>query len=314
MLRFALSRIVSTILTLLASSFLIFGALALAPGSPLAALSGNRPLTPEQVAAIEERYHLNDPFFVRYFQWVFDFVRGDWGISIVQNDSVANLIGARIGTTAILVVYATTLLLILGLSVGMIAAVSGPRVQAGVTAVTTVALATPPFFYALVFVSIFAVGLGWFPVFGDGVGFLDRLWHLTLPAFALALSGCALISRIVRNSLTEELGKDYAEVARARGLRERRVLGRHVLRNALVPTVTIAGLTVAALFADTAVIETAFGINGIGQLLASSVLAKDFAVVQAITLLIVVVFLVTNLIVDLLYRVLDPRMSQAVTA
>jgi peptide/nickel transport system permease protein len=297
---FALRRLGSTLLTLLASSFLVFG--------------GNRPLTPEQVSALEARYHLDDPFLVRYFRWIGDMARGDWGVSIVQNDSVANLIGERLGTTLVLVGYATVVLLAIGLAVGLLAAISGPRVQAAVTALTTIALATPPFFYALIFVAIFAVGLGWFPVFGVGEGLLENIWHLTLPAFALALSGCALISRIVRNSVSEELGKEYAEVARARGLRERRVLGRHVLRNALVPTVTIAGLTVAALFADTAVIETAFGINGIGQLLVSSVLAKDFAVVQAITLLIVFIFLCTNLIVDLLYRVLDPRMSQAVTA
>lgn len=314
MARYVLGRIGSTVLTMLASSFLIFGALQLAPGSPLAALSGNQPLSAAQVALLEAKYHLNDPFLVRYGKWLGDLLRGDWGVSLVQNDTVAHLIGARIGTTALLVVYATILVLAIGLALGMLAALSGPRVQSAVTGLTTVALATPPFFYALVFVATFAVGLGWFPVFGGGSGFGDALWHLTLPAFALGLSGCALTSRIVRNSMSEELGKEYAEVARARGFSESRVTYRHVLRNALVPTVTVAGLTVAALFADTAVIETAFGINGLGQLLVSSVVAKDFAVVQALTLLIVFVFLVTSLIVDLSYRVLDPRMARAVTA
>lgn len=311
---FIVGRIAATLLTMLVSSFLIFGALQLAPGSPLAALSGNQPLSAEQAAILEERYHLNDPFFVRYLNWILDILRGDWGISIVQNDTVANLIGDRLGTTTLLVAYATILVVGFGLAVGIAGALSGPRVQSALTGLTTVALATPPFFYALIFVSVFAVGLGWFPVFGGGEGFIDQLWHLTLPAFALGLSGCALTSRIVRNSMSEELGKEYADVSRARGLPESRVISRHVLRNALVPTVTVAGLTVAALFADTAVIETAFGINGLGGLLVTSVQAKDFAVVQAITLLIVVIFLVTNLIVDLSYRLLDPRMSQAVRA
>ncbi len=311
---FVVNRVGATALTVLVSSFLIFGALQLAPGSALAALSGNKPLSPEQAQALSQQYHLDDPFFLRYANWVGDLLRGDLGVSIVQNDTVANLIGDRIGTTVLLVAYASVLVLAFGLTAGLVGALSGRRVQAGITGATTIALATPPFVYALVFISVFAVGLGWFPVFGAGEGLLDMIWHLTLPALALGLSGCALTSRIVRNSITEEMGKDYAAVARARGVPESRVISRHVLRNSLVPTVTIAGLTVAALFADTAVIETAFGINGIGSLLVASVQAKDFAVVQAITLLIVVVFLGINLLVDLSYRVLDPRMSQAVFA
>lgn len=314
MTKFVLTRIAATLLTMLVSSFLIFGALQLAPGSPLAALSGNQPLSPEQAALLEKRYHLNDPFLVQYTKWLLDIVRGDWGVSIVQNDAVANLIADRVGTTVLLVVYATLLVLCFGLAAGLVGALAGPRAQSAMTGLTTIALATPPFVYALVFVSLFAVGLGWFPVFGGGEGIADQLWHLTLPAFALGLSGCALTSRIVRNSVSEELSKEYAAVSRARGLPESRVISRHVLRNALIPTVTVAGLTVAALFADTAVIETAFGINGLGSLLVSSVQAKDFAVVQAVTLLIVFVFLAINLVVDLSYRLLDPRMSQAVLA
>lgn len=311
MLKFLRGRLIFTFGTLLVASFLIFCGLQLAPGSALAALSGGQPLTPEQVTALTARYHLDQPFFPRFFSWWGDLLQGNLGVSISQNDTVANLIGARIGVSATLVIMATVMVIVLGVALGLLSAFSRRWVEQGVSWLTTIALATPPFFYGIVFITVFAVQLGWFPVFGAGEPGLDRIWHLTLPAVALALADCALLSRIVRNSAREEYRKEYVETARARGVAELTIIRRHVLRNSLVPAVTIAGLTVAALVGGTAVIETVFGIDGIGNLLVTAATNRDFAVVQVLSLGIVAIFLLTNLVVDILYRVLDPRMAAA---
>ena len=213
-----------------------------------------------------------------------------------------------------LVLMASALVIVIGLSLGMVAAFAPRWVEQGISWATTIALATPPFFYAIVFITVFAVQLRWFPVFGAGEPGLDRIWHLTLPALALALADCALMTRIVRNSAREEARREFVETARARGIPEGTIIRRHVFRNSLVPAVTIAGLTVAALVGGTAVIETVFGIDGIGSLLVTSATSKDFAVVQVLSLSIVAIFLFTSLVVDILYRFLDPRMTGAVTA
>lgn len=314
MIRFVAGRLGATLATLLIASFLIFAGLQLAPGSPLSALSGGRPLTPEQEAALSARYHLDDPFFQRFFAWWADLLQGDLGVSIVQNDTVANLIGSRVGVSATLVVIASALVVLIGISLGLTAAFSARWIEQSISWLTTIALATPPFFYAIVFITVFAVQLRWFPVFGGGEPGLDRIWHLTLPAVALALADCALLTRIVRNSAREESRREFVETARARGIPEGTIIRRHVLRNSLVPAVTIAGLTVAVLVGGTAVIETVFGIDGIGSLLVTSATSQDYAVVQVLSLSIVAIFLATNFLVDILYRFLDPRMAQAVTA
>jgi peptide/nickel transport system permease protein len=167
--------------------------------------------------------------------------------------------------------------------------------------------AVPTFFAALLLMSLFGVTLGWFPVFGSGEGLAGRLWHLTLPAVALALPSAAVVARITRTSVREERGSEHAEVARARGVRERVVVRRHVLRNAMLPVTTVSGVHVAALFAGAFVVEYAFTLDGIGALLVGAIQQQDFAVVQAVALILVMVFGLINLVVDLLYLVIDPR-------
>lgn len=314
MVRFIAGRLAYTVGTLLVASFLIFAGMQLAPGSPLVALSGGRALTAEQAAALTARYHLDEPFFARFFSWWGDLLHGDLGLSIVQNDTVAHIIGSRVGVSATLVIMASVLLVVVGVSLGLLAAFAPGWLGQSISWATTIALATPPFFYAIVFISVFGVGLRWFPVFGGGDPGLDMIWHLTLPAIALALADCALLTRIVRNSAQEESRKEFVDTARARGMREGSIIRRHVLRNSLVPAVTIAGLSVAALVGGTAVIETVFGIQGIGSLLITSAESKDLAVVQVLSLSIVAIFLLTSLLVDVLYRYLDPRMAAVVAS
>jgi peptide/nickel transport system permease protein len=163
---------------------------------------------------------------------------------------------------------------------------------------------------AIVLITIFAVDLHWFPTFGSGTGFADRIRHLTLPAVALALSYLAWVSQVTRATVTEELGREHVITARARGIRERNVLRRHVLRNALPPITAVSGLTVAGLVAGAVVAEKAFAVNGLGSFLVDAVQRKDFAVVQAIALILVTVFILTNSVVDAVNALLDPRIRR----
>jgi len=154
---------------------------------------------------------------------------------------------------------------------------------------------------------VFTLTLHWFPAIGAGSGFTDRLWHLTMPAVALALAGTAYVARLTRSATNEELGREHVDTARGRGVPEPLIIRRHVLRNALIPITTVAGLTVAGLIAGSVVVENAFALNGLGSYLVTSVEQKDFPVVQAIALLLVAAFVVVNTIVDALYGLIDPR-------
>lgn len=295
------------------STFLIFGALYLVPGDPVTFLSGGRELSPEARALIVAQFHLDDPFGSRYLSWLGSVVHGDFGRSMVTRTEIVDVIGPRLQTTFLLLVMATVIMVAGGIGAGVWAGLGSSKVTAAVHAVTAVAIAIPPFVVASLLIGIFAVSLGWFPIFGSGSGLLDQLYHLTLPAFALAISGAAYIARITQYAVHAESRSEHVETARLRGLAPRLVVRRHILRNALLPMTTVLGLTLAGLVAGTVVIESAFGLNGLGSLLIQSVLTKDFAVVQAVALILVVIFIVVNLIVDLLALAIDPRLREPVT-
>lgn len=295
--------------TLLVSSFAIFTALSLAPGNPLSTLSGGRTLPPESIAVLERRFHLNDPFLLRYWEWLKGAVHGDLGVSIALRQDVSSLIGSRIGTTAGLVLYAAVLILLFGVGMGVLGALRPGIVDTGVVVVTTIGAAVPAFVAAIVLIWVFAVNLGWFPVFGNGVGFADQVWHLTLPAIALAVASLAIVARVTRASVKDELRHEHVQTAVSRGIPRRLIVRRHVLRNAAVPITTVTGITIAGLIALSAIVERAFSLNGLGAYLISAALSKDFAVVQGIALVVVVAFVVVNTLVDVLYAVLDPRVK-----
>ena len=309
MIRFLARRLVMLFVTLLVSSFAIFSSLYIAPGNPIAVLSGGRSLPPGSVKILEHRYHLDDPFLVRYWHWLTGVLHGDLGISIALRENVSDLIRARISTTAELVLYASILILVAGIGIGVLAALRPGFVDAGALVVTTVSAAIPSFVAAIVLISVFAVNLGWFPALGNGNGVLDQIKHLTLPAVALALSSVALVARVTRTAVLEELQGEHVQTAISRGIPYPLVVRRHVLRNAAIPITTVAGLTVASLIALSAVVERAFSLNGLGAYLVNAALSKDFAVVQGISLVLVAAFVVTNTVVDLLYALLDPRVT-----
>lgn len=294
-------------MTLLVTSFVVYGALYIAPGNPIAILTGGRPVSQRTISAIQAEYGLNRPFFYSYANWLEKVVGGNFGKSIVFRENVSTLITARVGTTAFLVAYAALLIIIFGVLLGIVSALRKGTTDTAILAATTVGIATPSFVAAIVMISVFTLGLHWFPAIGAGTGFADRLWHLTMPSAALALAGTAYVARLTRAAANEELAREHVDTARSRGIPEPLVVQRHVLRNALIPITTVAGLTVAGLIAGSVVVENAFAVNGLGSYLVTSVEQKDFPVVQAITLLLVAAFVVVNTVVDILYAVIDPR-------
>jgi peptide/nickel transport system permease protein len=310
--RFLLGRLGRLVAILVFASMLVFGAVYLAPGSPISVLSGGRTLTPEQVQRLTEQYHLDDPLLSRYWAWLSGALTGDFGQSLASRESVLTLIADRAGTTVLLVLYATVLIVVIGLTLGAVAALRRGKADTAIVMGTGAMAAVPSFVAATVLVSVFAVRLPWFPVFGDGAGtgMGGRLWHLTLPAVALALAAMGVSARVTRTSVLQEQDNEFVHIARNRGLPSARILRRHVFRNALIPVTTALGITVAGLIAGSVVVEQAFALNGLGTLLVKSVQVDDFAVVQAVTLILVTAYVIVNTVTDIVHPLLDPRLQK----
>jgi peptide/nickel transport system permease protein len=302
-----LGRLGQMAVTLLVASFLTFLFLQAAPGNPVEMMLGSKASDPDAVRRLNEQFGFDDPVLVQYWHWLTAFLHGDMGTSFLFRDDVAGLVTSRLPTTALLVAFGSVLVIVFGFALGLLAARSGRAVDTGVSVLLSVALATPSYVIAIVLITVFSLYLNWFPVFGSGEGLLGRLHHLTLPAITLALSSSAAMARVTRASIKEEDRRDHVTTAVARGLDARTVLRRHVVRNALLPITTVAGILVAALVAGTVIVEQAFGLDGLGSLLVLAITRKDYAVVQSVSVLVIAAFLVANALVDLLYGVIDPR-------
>ncbi|MFD8566573.1 ABC transporter permease [Streptomyces sp. NPDC057694] len=311
-----LRRVTGLVATLFAASFVIFAAVYAAPGDPAVFLAGGRDkLTPERLAEVRAQYHLDEPLIEQYGRWLWDTVHLDLGRSFKYSDQVADLIASRLATTLELVAYATVLYVVLGVGAGILAAVKRSTwVDSAVVGGTTLFASVPSFVAAIALVSFFGVKLGWFPVTGSGEGLGGTLHHLTLPALSLALGALAIISRVTRQAMADAAASDHVEAARASGVPERDIVRRHVLRNALGPIVTMCGLVMAGMLAGTVVVETAFGISGIGSLLVNAINTHDFPVAQAVLLLMVTGYVVVTTLVDLAHPLLDPRVKEVRTA
>jgi peptide/nickel transport system permease protein len=312
--RFVIRRLAMLAGTLLVASFVIFGSVYVAPGSPLAALSGGRALPPSSVQVLEQRYHLNAPFLTQYWYWLDNALHGNLGLSITLRENVSTLIASRIWTTAALVLYASVIIALIGIGVGILAGLRPGLVDTSSLVGTALTAAIPSFVAAIVLIGLFAVRLHWFPALGNGSGLLSDVQHLTLPAIALALSSLAIVARVTRTAIREEADREHVQTAVSRGIPGRQVIRRHILRNAAIPITTITGITVASLIAVAAVVETAFSLNGLGSYLVQAAQTKDLAVVQGISLVLVTAFVVVNLIVDVLYALLDPRVAAGASA
>jgi peptide/nickel transport system permease protein len=303
-----LRRLAGLVVTMIATSIIVYGSLYLAPGDPVSFLSGGKALSPEAAAAIREQYHLGHSFFVQYWYWATNAIHGDFGLSIQFRQPVGPLIESRLGPTAFLVAYAVLLVVGGGILVGVASAVGGRWVDAILTALSTAAAAVPPFVAALALIYALAIWLPVLPSSGTGHGFFDRLEHMTLPAIALAMSFLAIVARVTRSAMRTEMQREHVEMARSRGVPFHRIVTRHALWNSLPPVMTISALVIASLLASTTVIEQAFGQAGIGSLLVNAVQTKDFAVVQAVILMFVAFYVVLSNVVDILYGVVNPRM------
>jgi peptide/nickel transport system permease protein len=308
--RFAGRRALMLVVALLVSSFVIFISLDLAPGNPLATLSGGRTLSPAAQRVLTHEYHLDQPVLERYWHWLTGaLLHANLGTSIEYREPVSSLIGQRIGVTAELVLYAGILIVLFGVGLGLLAGLRRGFLDNTVIAISTVLAAVPSFVAAIVLLALFSVKLGWLPALGDGSGFASTIEHLTLPAIALAASAFAVVVRVTRVTVRAELAQEHVQTATSRGIPWRLVVRRHVLRNASIPITTVVGITITSLFALSAVVEQAFNLNGIGAALVQAALSKDFAVVQGISLVLVAAFVIANALVDLLYAVLDPRVA-----
>lgn len=308
MLRIVGGKLAGLGLTLFLASLLVFFSRFLVPGDPLSFLLRGRKPSPEAVQAVTEQYGLDLPPWEQYLKWIGGIFTGDFGRSMQYRQDVSTVLVDRLPVTLGLVIIAGLLITVFGLLAGILAAVKkGTWVDRTVVVTLTAFGAIPSFVAAVAFIALFAVQLGWFPSFGTGEGFWDTVRHLILPSAALALVYVVLIGKVTRSAMVEQMGLEHVEVATSRGLKRSQVVRRHVLRNAVGPILTVSGMLIAGLLVSSSIIESAFGLSGLGSLLVQSVDRLDFPVVQAIVLLVVAVFVAVNAVVDLLQPLVDPR-------
>ncbi len=304
-MRFLARRLAMLAGSLLVASFVIFGALYLAPGSALAALSGGRAAPGGSVAILNQRYHLNDPFLEQYWYWLDGVVHGNLGISITLRENVSTLIGNRIWTTASLVLYASLIICVAGIGLGVLAGLRPGWLDTSALVSTAVTAAIPSFVAAIVLILVFAVKLGWFPALatGTGGGFGGDIKTFTLPAVALALSSLAIVARVTRAAIREEAEREHVQTAISRGLPMRPGdTAAHPAQRGDPDHHGLGDHRWRALIAVSAVVETAFSMNGLGAYLVQAAQSKDLAVVQGISLVLVTAFVVVNLLADLALR------------
>jgi peptide/nickel transport system permease protein len=306
---FIARRLAALAVLLVVVSFGVFALLYLAPGSIEQILLGTRPATPASIAAIRAEYHLDDSFLQQYWLWLQHAVTFDFGTSVRTGESVSTVIGDRLAVTLQLGVLAFAITILTGIPLGILAALrSRSAVDRGVVATAVAGISSPPFFTGLLLLYVFAVSLGLFPVFGAGAGLGDRFMHLALPAITLALTAIAVVVKLTRASMIQALEQDFVLAARARGLGEGRVVIGYALRNALIPVVTSGGLILGYMLTGTVLVEQTFALPGVGSLLIDAVGYKDIPVVQGIAMLATVVVVLANLVADVLYIVIDPRL------
>ena len=292
---------------------LIFAALGILPGNAAEVRLGAT-ATPEAVKALSEQLGLNRPPTERYLRWVGGMLlHGDLGLSVSYDTPVSELIGERLVVTAPLAVLGMTLTTVLALALGLYAASRHNQLgDVGVMAASQVGIAVPNFWFAILLVLLFAVKLQWFSA-GGFPGWGDDLWQglkaLILPAVSLAVVQAAILARITRSAVLDVLREDFVRTARAKGLSQRAVLWRHVLRNALVPVLTVMGLQFANLVTGTIVVEQVFSLPGLGRLIFQAISNRDVLLVQGIVMLLAATVIVINFVVDVLYAVIDPRLK-----
>lgn len=310
MLNFIVRRTLASVPVMLVVAVVVFALLRLTPGDPAAILAGDS-ATPTQLAQIRQAMGLDQPIFTQFMIWMARLLQGDLGTSLLSGTPVTDMILQRMGPSLALATSTIVVAVLVAVPLGMLAAAfQGRLLDRFVMAFSVLGFSVPVFVTAYSLILLLALKTGWFPVQGykpPTDGLMPFVRSLVLPTLALSTVYVALIARITRTSIIEVLGEDFIRTARAKGMRERRVLMGHALRNAAVPIVTIIGVGIAMLISGVVVTESVFNLPGLGRLVVEAVLARDYPVIQALILLFAFVYIVINLVVDALYTVFDPR-------
>lgn len=310
MFDYIIRRILMTIPVILVVALVIFSLLYLTPGDPAAVIAGET-ASPDDIARIRERLGLDQPFLVRFADWGLRILRGDLGNSVFTGLPVADMIRQRLEPTLSLTFLTLTMSVLIAVPVGVVAAArNGTIIDRGIMAIAVIFFSVPVFVCGYVFAWYFSLELNWLPV--QGYQSISRgLWpwlsHLILPAAALGTAYIALIARTARATMLEVLQQDYVRTARAKGLRRWQILFVHALRNASIPVITVVGIGFTLLISGAVVTETVFGIPGLGRLTVDAVLQRDYPVIQGVILVFSIIYVLINLIVDITYTIVDPR-------
>lgn len=310
MLRYLLNRLLGMVAVMFLVATIVFVILRLISGDPASVMLGPE-ASQADVAALRAHLGLDRPLPVQYGTWLLQLAQGDLGQSIFLNKPVLAALADRAEPTFWLTLMSLIIASAIALPVGILSAVKrGTALDQSVLTFSMFTSSVPSFWLGLILMQIFSVKLGWLPVAGYGgpdASLATRLSHLILPAVVLGLVNSALITRFIRASMLDVLRDDYVRTARAKGLPERRVVMKHAVRNALIPILTVLGLTTALLISGAVVTETVFGLPGVGNLVVSAVLRRDYPVIQGALLVIAAIYVLINLVIDLLYLVVDPR-------
>ena len=310
MTQYLIRRLIQSIFVIWMVATLVFFLLRLVPGDPLAAMLAD--VDPAAAEQLRAKLGLDQPLYVQYARWLGQLVQGDFGNSIYgSNVPVSQILAEAIPRTLSLASLALVIALSISITAGMISALrKNTWMDYTVTFGAFLGLSMPDFWLGILLIIIFAVNLQWLPSIGYkplSDGFWPWFSHLILPAIAVGTPFAAVIARMIRSSMLEVLSADYVKVARAKGLRERWIIWRHAFRNALIPVITVMGIALALLMSGTVIVENVFAIKGLGRVLIQGILNRDYPVVQGAILVVSVLLVFTNLLVDLLYTVIDPR-------
>ena len=311
MLGYIIRRILAIFPVMLIVAIFVFLLLRLTPGDPDAIIAGDM-ATPEQLERIREAMGLNQPIHTQFITWMGRLLQGDLGVSLISGTPVTTMVGQRMFPTINIALLTITIAVAIAVPLGVLAAWRHRSwVDYAVMSFSVLGFSVPVFVIGYIFILVFSISLGWLPVQGYAApseqGFAAFLTRAILPALTLATIYIALIARMTRASMLEVLGEDYIRTARAKGVKESRVLFRHALRNAAVPILTVIGTGFALLISGVVVTESVFNIPGIGRLTVDAILARDYPVIQAMILITSATYVVVNLIIDISYTIFDPR-------
>lgn len=310
MVQTIITRTISSLLVIVGSLTLVFAIFYLLPGDPVLSMIDPTYATPEMIENLRVQLGLDQPFYIQFGHYLADMLRGDFGVSMVNSDPVLPKILANFPSTLILTLSSTCIAVIIGVVLGILSAVHrNGWIDIVARTVGLFGISMPTFWSGILLILIFSIQLGWFPAMGS-----EGISTLVLPAITLGIVGAGFVIRMVRNSMLEVLSEPFIMTLRAKGISRHVIMYKHALRNALIPVVTVVGMQIGEMLAGTVVIETVFSRQGIGRILADAIMARDIPVVQGVVFFTAILYVVINLLVDISYTYIDPRIRRSSTS